>query len=259
MAESLILHFATYASERPSEEYKKMDPFHLYLEKQLAKQGVNVQIKMRIFPTYEEAIEAVVSGKADFSRLGPVSYVMAKMKNQDIQLIAMESSHGENFFNGVIFVATDSAIRKLSDLKGKRFAFGEENSTTGRYLAQEVLLQAGITARDLAGYDFIGRHDKVAFAVAAGNYDAGAANETTLQKYGQAKGLRQIVTFQSPTHAWVGRAGLATGIVEQLQKAMFRMKGDDLEYIGRDGFLPAKDTDFDGVRRSMLKIKGFDD
>jgi hypothetical protein len=57
----------------------------------------------------------------------------------------------------------------------------------------------------------------------------------------------------------VGRSGLDTGIAEQLKKAMLSMKGNDLEYIGRDGFLPAKDTAYDGIRRSMLKIKGFDD
>ncbi len=258
-AEPLVLRFATYASERPSEELKKMEPFRLYLEQALAKQGVSISVKMRIFPTYEQAIAAVGRGTTDFARLGPVSYVIAKQQNPNIQLLAMESNHGAKYFNGVILVATHSLVRNLSDLKGKRFAFGEVNSTTGRYLVQELLMDAGIGARDLAYYEFIGRHDKVAFAVAAGNYDAGAVNETTLEKYGKTKGLRALLTYPSPTHAWVARANLAVRIAAPLQKSLFSMKGDALKYIGRDGFLPAKDSDYDGMRDSMIKTKGFDD
>ena len=258
-AEPLVLRFATYASERPSEELKKMEPFRLYLQQTLSKQGMSAVIQMRIFPSYGEAIEAVVNGKTDFARLGPVSYVIAKQRNQRLYLLAMESKHGGKVFNGVILVAVHSPIQNLSGLRGKRFAFGEANSTTGRYLVQEALMQAGISGRDLADYDFIGRHDKVAFAVAAGDYDAGAVNETTLEKYGQAKGLRKLASFVSPTHAWVARYGLDPAIAQRLQKALFAMKGDALEYVGRDGFLPASDSDYNGLRGSMRKAEAFDD
>ena len=258
-AEPLVLRFATYASERPSEELKKMEPLRLHLEKALTRQGMPVIIKMRIFPTYAEALEAVVNGKTDIARLGPVNYVIAKEQNPHIQLLAMESNHGEKSFNGVILVAADSPIRTLSDLRGKRFAFGDTNSTTGHYLAQEALMQAGITGRDLAEQNYIGRHDKVAFAVAAGDYDAGAVNETTLEKYGQEKGLRMLASFASPTHAWVARVGLEARVVMQLQKALFEMKGPALEYIGRDGFLPANDADYNSLRNSIRKAKTFED
>lgn len=225
----------------------------------MAQQGMQVKIKMRIFPRYELAIDAARRGATDFARLGPVSYVVTKQQNPNIQLLAMESSHGEKFFNGVILVALNSPLKQLSDLKGKRFAFGEVNSTTGRYLAQEALMQAGITSRSLAYYEYVGRHDKVAFAVSAGNYDAGAVNESTLKKYGQSKGLRQLAAFRSPTHAWVARSGLDVNVVESLRKALLEMKGDALKYIGRDGFLPAQDAEFDSLRSSMLNVMGFDD
>lgn len=258
-AEPLVLRFATYASERPSEELKKMEPFQRYLEQALTEQGTPTLIKMRIFPTYEDAVEAVANGDADFARLGPVNYVIAKKQNPGIQMLAMESRNGGKFFNGVILVAKDSPIQTLSDLNGKRFAFGEPNSTSGRYLAQEALMQGGITGRDLAEYNFVGRHDKVALAVAAGDYDAGASNDTTLEKYAQTKGLRKLAAFPSPTHAWVARAGFNKRLIGQLKKAMFNMKGDALKYIGRDGFLPASDHDYDDLRSSMRKVKAFDD
>lgn len=258
-ADVTVLRFATYASERPSEELKKIEPFHLYLEQTLAAQGLTADIRMRIYPSYDEAIAAVVNGETDFARLGPVSYVIAKKRNPRIRLLAMESKHGKKEFNGVILVAANSPMQTLSDLRGKRFAFGEANSTTGRYLAQEALVRAGIRARDLAEYDFVGRHDKVAFAVAAGNYDAGAVNETTLDKYGQEKGLRQLASFISPTHAWAARAGLDPKLARHLRQALLAMQSDALEYIGRDGFLAASDGDFDRLRGSMRRAAAFDE
>ncbi|MFY9261886.1 MAG: PhnD/SsuA/transferrin family substrate-binding protein [Gallionella sp.] len=257
-AEPLVLNFATYASERPSEELKKMEPFCLYLEQKLARQGIPVKVKMRIYPQYEQATDAVENGEADFARLGPVSYIITKNKKPNIQLLAMESNQGGKFIQGVILVAINSPIRSMFDLKGTRFAFGEENSTTGRYLAQEALMQAGITGRHLAKYEYIGRHDKVAFAVAAGSYDAGAVNETVLEKYAYSKGLRKLISYSSPSHAWVGRAGLDARVVGALQKALFGMKGSVLKYIGRDGFLPAQDADYDSLRNTMNKVKSFE-
>lgn len=253
------LRFATYASERPSEEFRKMEPVRQLLEQSLRKKGMLTPVSMRIFPTYEDAVDAVVSGETDIARLGPANYIIARKQNPGIQLLAMESCHGKKFFNGVILVAADSQLFTLSDLKGKRFAFGETNSTSGRYLAQDALMQAGISSRDLAEYDFVGRHDKVAFAVAAGSYDAGASNESTFNKYSKEKGLRKLATFPSPTHAWVARAGLGPGIVETLKKSLFEIKSPALEYLGRDGFLPAKDSDYDGLRNSMHKVSAFID
>ena len=85
----------------------------------------------------------------------------------------MEDKKGERRFSGVIVVGADSSIKRLADLAGKRFAFGDENSTIGRYLAQAELVKAGIRARDLAHYEYLGRHDLVAKAVSLGDFRAG--------------------------------------------------------------------------------------
>jgi len=43
-----------------------------------------------------------------------------------------------------------------------------------------------------------------------------------------------------------------------MKNALFEMKGPALAYIGRDGFLPARDADYDSLRSSMRKAKAFD-
>lgn len=252
------LRFGSYASERPSEELRKLEPFKRYLEASLKEQGLPVNVEISIFATYEEGLDALVIGDIDFSRLGPASYVLAKRKNHDLTLLASEAHGGDKSFPAVIVVARDSPIKTIADLRGKRFAFGDPNSTAGRYLPQAELASAGVNARNLASYEFLGRHDKVLFAVASGRFDAGATNVNTFTKYADAKNLRELVRYPSPTHAWTARSKLDPAMVKALRKALLDMADPALtELIDRNGFLPATDGDYDEMRRIMNLAKKF--
>ena len=251
------LRFATYATERPSEELRKMEPFQKAIEQNLRARGIDSRIEVRIYPTYDEGIEALVAGEADFARLGPVSYVQAKQRNPELNLLAVEEHEGRKHFSGLIVVSKQSFIRNLQDLRGKRMAFGDPTSTTGRYLAQAEMVKVGLSARDLASYDYLGRHDKVVFAVASGTHDAGATNERTFEKYAAEKNLRELARFPSPTQAWVARKGLEPQIAKALRSSLLDMKGSALEYIDRNGFLPGSDADYDELRKVIKAARAF--
>lgn len=257
-AAAQVLRFGTYASERPSEELRKLEPFTKYLEASLKKQGLTVHVELMIFPTYDEGVEAVANGDIDFSRLGPVSYVLAKRKNPALTLLVGESHEGDKQFPAVMIVARDSPIASVADLRGKRFAFGDPSSTSGRYLPQAELAKARITAESLASYEYLGRHDKVVFAVASGRFDAGATNINTFMKYAEAKNLRELVRYPSPTHAWAAHDKLDPALVAALRKALLEMTDPRLkELIDRNGFFPATDADYDELRRVMKFARKF--
>ena len=258
-AERRVLTFSSYATERPSEEFRKMEPFRQAVEQGMRDRGEDVKVDVRIFPTYEEGMNAIIEGKVDFARVGPVNYVLSIGQNPGLTLIAAESHQGRNRFSGLIITTKISSIHSLHELRGKRFAFGDPSSTTGRYLPQAELVKAGIYAKDLADYAYLGRHDKVVFAVASGNYDAGATNERTYDKYTHELGLRELARFPSPTQAWIARAGLDPGLVQVLRDTLFSLQGPALDYIDRNGFLPAKDSDFDELRSLMKTAHRFGD
>jgi phosphonate transport system substrate-binding protein len=254
--EARVLRFVTYAAERPTEELSKMAPFQQHLEAALRAKGFPVTINLRIFSTYGDAQDAIASGDFDFARIGPASYVLARDQKAPVRLLVVESHNGKPVFQGVIFTRRDSLVNSLGDLRGKRFAFGEQTSTTGRYLAQAALLQAGLKASDLAGFEFLGRHDKVALAVAAGAFDAGATNERTVDKYAD-RGLRKVHLFVSPTQPWVVNTKLDRRITEALRLALLHIDMDALKYIDRDGFLPGREEDFDALRKAMRLAEQF--
>lgn len=257
--ETRVLRLGSYATERPSEELRKLAPLQKDLQDNLARQGLDVRIEVRIFPTYEEGLLAIARGDVDFSRLGPASYVLAKQKAPGLKLLAVEAHDGDKTFDGVMFVRNDSPIRKISELRGKKYAFGDPSSTTGRYLPQAELFRNGIKAGDLARFDYLGRHDKVIFAVASGSHDAGSCNEKTFKKYAADKGVRELARFPSPTQAWAAKAQLDPALTRALKAALLAITGPGLEPIDRNGFLEASDADFDALRKAMKASAAFGD
>lgn len=254
------LTFGVYAHIRSTEIYKKFEPLRIYLQRSLAERGIRKRVRMKIYTTYTGAIDALANGGVDFVRYGPVSYILAKRKNQDIRLLAMESNSGEKYFNGVIAVKTDAPIQSITDLKGHRIALGNRHSTTGRYLSQAALVESGLTAADFAEVIYLGRHDKVAYAVASGNYAAGAMNENTFNKYKDEKNLRSILNFGCVTKPWVAREGLDSATFDALQAVLLALKDPELlKPLKRDGLLPADDSDYDMIREAMRLTRQFDE
>ena len=215
--------------------------------------GEEVAIKLQVVRDYDDGIGLIVDGKIDFTRLGPASYVAAKAQNPDLTVLAMEKKNGVKSFKGVICVRTDSDISEIGQLKGRSFAFGNSKSTLGRYFAQLNLMRAGVYARDLARFEYLGRHDKVGRAVGSGLFDAGALEETTFQKLVE-KGvpIRAVATFSNSTRPWVGRAGMAPEVRRALSQALLRLTNPAaLRALRFDGFSKGADSDYEPTRQAI--------
>ncbi len=252
--------FGIYTSDKPTVMYQKFKPIIDYLQGRITQNGINATVKLKIFPSYAAAVDALVAGNVDFMRFGPASYIMAKDRNENIRLLAMEHKKHKKRFYRVFVVIKNSPVYSINELKGKYFAFGNKNSTIGRYLSQAELVKAGIRSSDLAKYDFLGRHDKVALAVAVGNYDAGVVKENTFKKYAESKGLKKIAQFPNVTKPWAVRAGFDDNLFAILQQALLELKDKKtLKALKQDGFFVAEDSDYDFVRQGMRLSEEFGD
>jgi len=256
----LTLTFGTYAADKPTETVRKYGPFLAFLSRELSEElDYPVTIRMKIDKEYDAAIENLASGAVDFARFGPASYVAAKQKNPDISILAMESKKGKKRFNGVIAVHADSTFQTLGDLRGHTFAFGDELSTIGRYLSQSQLLDAGISAGDLAEFAYLGRHDIVGEAVGSEKFTAGALKESTFKKLVK-KGvpIRALVKFDNVTKPWLGSSRLPGDIAEALTRAMLDESNlEQVQKVAKHGFLPGSDQDYDFVRRAIEHSMSF--
>lgn len=258
-AETQII-FGTYAADKPTETVRKFKPFLTFLETQIsARIGEPVSIKMKISKEYADSIKQLATGAVDFARFGPASYVTVKQMNPDAQIIAMESKKGKKRFKGVIAVQTDSTLTSLSDLSDLRFAFGDELSTIGRYLAQSELLEAGISSQNLSEFEYLGRHDLVGTAVGNGSFDAGALKESTFKKLVK-KGvpIRALVTFDNVTKPWIASSDMSPKVLNAMRAVMLDPDNlEEMKSIAKNGFLEGFDADYDIIRQAMERSENF--
>lgn len=248
------LTFGVYASDKPSAMVEQIRPTINVVERNLAAiLNDRVRIRLEVLRDYQTGREVLTSGQIDFARLGAASYVVAKEEAPQIELLAAELNGDAKSFGGVICVRMDSPIREVAQLKGTMFAFGAEQSTLGRYVAQLFLARNGVTAASLKGFKYLERHDRVAAAVAAGQFDAGALEETIFNKLADgALRIRAIASYRDATKAWVARVGLEPRLADALRRSLVAMHDQAaLDALRFDGFAEATDADYDGTRAAI--------
>lgn len=261
MPQPLQLKFGVYSYKRATEVYKSFQPATEALQQSLTKLLQRpVQIDLCIDKTYEDCLDKFVRGEIDFVRFGPASYLLAKQRNPAVELLVAEQEDGKKVCQGVIAVRTDSDIRTLADLAGKSFAFGDEQSTIGRYLSQALLVEAGVRARDLKSFKYLDRHDIVFKVVEIGDFDAGAMHINTFHELnGKTRKLRILgEPFDNVGKPWIARAGLEPALQQALRRALLELTDREaLKALKVDGFMVAADKDYDPVRKGMRLAKDF--
>ena len=256
----ITLTFGIYTSDKPTTMVTTFRPILNELEHKLSiLLSEPVSIKMHVAKDYDQGIKDLVNGNVDFARMGPASYIISKKQNPEIELLVMENQKGKKTFYGVICVQKDSSIEQISQLKNHSFAFGNKNSTIGRYLSQLLLAEHGIYADQLSHFEYLERHDRVGTAVGAGFFDAGALKESTFNKL-RDKGvkIKELVRFPNVTKPWIASHTLNEEIRLALRQSLLEIDSPEvLKKLKKDGFLPAKDSDYNLIRESLEKNERF--
>lgn len=136
---------------------------------------------LRVGQSYNAVVEAMCNGAADVAFFGPVAYVQAR-KRGCAELLAVSVENGRSTYYAGVF-AKKGAIRRLSDLKGRRVAFGDLNSTSSFIAPMAMLLDARIDpVRDLGAVRLTGSHANSLAALMQGQADAAALSFDSFEK-----------------------------------------------------------------------------
>lgn len=148
--------------------------FRAYVEEALG-------VPTRLFTPadYNGVIQGLVGGSLDFAWLGASAYAAVYVSNPDaVEPILVKTNLDGTFgYFSIGFARADSGVTSLDDMKGKVFAFGDPNSTSG-YLIPSVEIPAQVNATMESGdyFDevrFVGGHEQTIIAVYNGDVDAG--------------------------------------------------------------------------------------
>jgi phosphonate transport system substrate-binding protein len=216
-----------------------------------------------VIPTnYNATVEALGNGSIDFAYLGGLTYLKARAQYQVTPLVQRQT---DRQFHSLFITQTGSSIQKLSDLKGKSFAFGDINSTSGHLMPYLALSDAGIQPdRDLK-FRYSGSHPATAKAVEAVAVDAGALDETVYRQMVSNKdldGSKVRVFFTTPPfvdYVWVARKDVTPAVAEKFAQAFLSLQqprdAQVLDILRGDQFIRANDQEYETLR-SVAKQLG---
>lgn len=253
--ETLILGVHPFLSHKEIE--KKFTPLANYLSKQ-----TNIDIRVKVGSSYAEHIRYIGEDMVDIAYMGPASFVNTVNQFGRKQILAKLEVNGYSYFQGNIVVRQDSGIKSLEELKGRRIAFGDPNSTMSYIVPHHMLHQAGVFSDKAAKHDFLNSHNNVALGVLSGNYVAGAVKPSVFKKF-EAQGLSTIsVTPKISEHLFVTRSTLPAKQVKALRQAMLNIKKSSegmsaLHTIKKSitNLVKATDRDYDNLSKIIIDSK----
>jgi phosphonate transport system substrate-binding protein len=152
-------------------------------------QATGLRFDLKVGQSYGSVVEAMCNGAADIAWYGPVTYLQAKSKGCS-ELLALAVNKGQSVYYSGLFARVDSGINSVADLKGKRVALGDVNSTSSFAVPVAMMMAGGVQpARDLSAINMAGSHANVLKALAEGLVDAGGASFDSFEKAVNSKAI----------------------------------------------------------------------
>lgn len=234
-------------------------PLKAYLEQKLGR-PVNL-----IIPTnYNATVEALGNGSLDFAYLGGLTYIKAHARYNVVPLVQRSS---DLQFRSFFITSSHSSIHSLSDLKGKTFAFGDINSTSGHLMPYLEMRQAGIDPNNSLKFRYTGSHPATAKAVESGAVDAGALDETvytSMVAEGKLDPNKVRVFYMSKPfvdYVWAARKDVDPATQEKFAQAFTDLKEhqDDeiLKILRGKDFVRANNEEYAVLRLVAEDLKMF--
>ena len=236
----------------PVEMIKRFEPLARYLSV-----TTGMAVTFRPSPNLAATMEDLGNNQTQISYLTPVAYLEAHEKYQVVPLVA-PTVNGKPSFSLVIVARNPGKIKTPSDLKGKRFAFGDEKAL----LQKAAVAGMGLKAEDFSQIAYLKHYDNIAKAIIAGDFDGGILKDSVALEF-KNKGIKIIGTTPPlPSYVFAVRKDTPKPIVEKLKAAFLKLKkqGADAAVLQAfdhtyDGFVTVEDKDYDPVRKLIAPFK----
>jgi phosphonate transport system substrate-binding protein len=252
-AEQEELYLGSVAMDVPAEMVRRMTPLTEYLTKK-----TGIKVSFRASPNLGSAVNELGKDFTQIAYLTPVAYIEAHDKYKAQPLVS-PLTHGKSTFNLVIAVRSDSPYKTMEDLKGKKFAFGDQKAL----LQRAVVVGAGVKLEDFSNYGFLKHYDNIAKAVLNKDFDGGILKDTIYEEFAP-KGLRKIYT-SPPLSSYLFAVSdrLPPATVKKLRNAFLELNASNPGHAavlkeldkGYGGFEPQEDKDYDPTRKLIAPFQ----
>ena len=232
-------------------------------------QSLDTEVRFIPVKSYAATVAAFRNNQVQLAWFGGLSGVKARELVPGARAIAQgtEDPLFKSYFIAHKSTGLNPAVALPDAMLGKTFTFGSKGSTSGRLMPEYFLRQQfGRGPDDLFDrVGFSGNHSKTIALVESGAYQFGAVNykvwESAVSEGRVDTDKVQVIweTPAYPDYQWTVQGDLdnhyGDGFTDRLQQALLAM--DDPELLAsfpRQGFIPARNEDFEPVRLVAKEI-----
>lgn len=141
-------------------------------------EALGVPVKVFTPADYDGVIQGLVGGTLDMAWLGASSYAKIYLTDEkavEVKLTKLNLNDTTGYYS-IGFARKDSGITKIEDAKGKVFAFGEPNSTSGYLVPGAELMETYGKLEDyFSEVKMSGGHEQTIVGVNNGDFAAGVS------------------------------------------------------------------------------------
>jgi len=226
----------------------RFEPMRARLEKTLQR-PVKVMIpSLDRTDVYKDLVDAFAEGRIDIAYFGGYSFLAASRRTPTALLVMRKL---DNRFHSYFITRAGSKAVSLEGLKGMRFAFGANDSTSGYFMPLYYLKEMGIDPeKDFQGPpQFSGTHARTLEWVLSGRVDAGVMNGQIFDRLLREKKLdlkKVDIAWVSPgfsDYIWAAREDVPPEVRKRVQQSFLNLKMSDkqdapvLDGLGADYYV----------------------
>ena len=227
------------ASDDPKKHYGYLKPMADYLAARLRDLGIR-EGKVLMARDAKALARLVKNGEVDWITETPFSAVICQDQG-GAEVMLRKWKKGVRKYHTVFFTRKDTGIRTLQDLKGKRIAFEDPDSTSAYLIPASILLDAGLKlvrldsprdapAEDGVSYLFAGEEINQAIWVHKGLVDAAAFNNLDWKNDLPQRVREDLIIFHEdtplPRAVELARSDLDTRIKQRIKQLLLAAEND---------------------------------
>ncbi len=190
-------------------------------------------------------------------------------KEDGYQVIAKNVEQGQSTIGAALVVRTDSDIRSIADLRGRKIVFGGDRRAMQAYVVTTYLLRKGGLKPGDYAEEFSRNPPNAVMTTFFRQADAAGAGDHVLELPALAKEidvsqLRYLATSEPLPHLpWAVRGDMPRELRVRVQQALIDLNRTAagramLKHMGIDGFVAASDGEYDKHRRIIREVMGED-
>ena len=219
--------------------------------KTYTEEALGVPVKLFAPADYDGVIQGLLGGTLDMAWLGASGYAKIYLDDPEAvtPVLVKVNVDGSIGYHSIGFARKDSGITSLEDMKGKKFGFGDPNSTSGYLIPSiEIPQQTGATMENgdyFGEVVFTGGHEQTIVAVNNGAVDAGLVDMNDLVEIWRSKEIPEgpvVLRTALPEEVKVKMTDLVEGMYEMDKDCTYNISaGESL------GFKPITHEAYDSI------------